>query len=66
MALEIFFREDVTRMLASPVAAMWPKLSAAERELAAHLLRCQLLEFGVSLPPGQGDVLEMVGKEVER
>jgi len=52
-------------MLTSPVAAMWPKLTAAERELVAHLLRCQLLEFG-ALPPGQGDVLEAIGKEVVR
>jgi len=65
MALEIFFREDVSRMLTSPVAAMWPKLTAAERELVAHLLRCQLLEFG-ALPAGQGDVLEMVKEEVRR
>jgi len=66
MALDLWMTEDVTRMLTSPVAAMWPKLTAAERELVAHLLRCQLLEFG-ALPAGQGeDVLETVEKEVVR
>jgi len=49
MALELWFREDVTAMLTAPIAAAWPRLTPAERALVEWLVRCQLAAFGVKV-----------------
>ena len=54
MALDVFFKEDITAMLTAPIAAAWPFLTPAQRALVEWLVRCQLANFGVQ-----------VGKKVE-
>ena len=42
---------DIAATLTAPVAAAWPRLTPAERELVEHILRCQLAAFGLIPPP---------------
>jgi len=56
MALDLFFKADIAQMLTAPVAAMWPRLTPAERVLVEWLVRCQLAAFGVKV----GEKMEVV------
>ena len=47
LALDVYFKEDVTAMLTAPIAAAWPFLTPAQRALVKWLVRCQLANFGV-------------------
>lgn len=37
--------QDIAATLTAPIAAAWPRLTEAERELVAWLVRCQLSAF---------------------